>query len=268
MPERLRRHMPGLSTSPSGLRNFARELVDEVVQRHPIGVFVVARGVGRRAGFPGDAPHHEANQEIVLGVEQRAGHGLDALGMPTRVLEETVEHSLYVRNKAGVLLGRGVGALRASFAERDGEECRGYGFQFGPVLFDEFQHLRLMPADVDRCSQDRAREILEVDGGFTAKVFDLGLETALAQILRHALRDLVGVAFPGCVEDADGLHGCTLNATTASGGRVTRRLAGRPWNSMASASTAPPLPRFDPPNMSESVFRISRYSPPLGTPTR
>jgi hypothetical protein len=49
-----------------------------------------------------------------------------------------------------------------------------------------------------------------------------------------------------------------LNATTASGGMVTFKLAGRPWKGMSSAITAPALPRLAPPNSSESVLNNSR----------
>jgi len=48
-----------------------------------------------------------------------------------------------------------------------------------------------------------------------------------------------------------------LNTTTASGGSVMLRLAGRPWDWVSAAHTAPELPRLEPPNISESVLKIS-----------
>jgi hypothetical protein len=48
-----------------------------------------------------------------------------------------------------------------------------------------------------------------------------------------------------------------LNTTVASGGSVTLKLAGRPWLTISSAQTAPEFPIFDPPNISESVLKIS-----------
>src|ERR1035438_8097615 len=78
-------------------RNLRRELLHEPVQRCPICILVIPRSIRVFSAFLRDLLHDQAQQEVVFGIQQRAGDRLGAPGMPARLRGKPVQHTLLDR---------------------------------------------------------------------------------------------------------------------------------------------------------------------------